>query len=111
MDADQLWAHVRYTAADGTARTGIARVDAGRSTAGSTTVVWLDPRDHLVREPTTPDEADFQGAVMGSVAAVGAGAAVILISCFTRARMDRRRQDQWDTEWALIDPRWGRKTG
>ncbi|MFG2788167.1 hypothetical protein [Streptomyces sp. NPDC048419] len=111
MDAGQMWAHVRYTAADGQARTGIARVDSERSKAGSATVVWLDARDRLVREPTTAEEAAFQGAVMGAVAAVSAGTAVIFISCFTRACMDRRRQDQWDTEWALIEPRWGRKTG
>ena len=107
----QVWAHVRYRAADGTTRTGIARVDSARSRGGDATAVWLDRQGNLVREPTTADEAEFQGAVMGAVAAVSAGSAVILVSCFTRVRMDRRRQDQWDTEWALIDPRWGRKTG
>ncbi|MFI6654941.1 hypothetical protein ACIBL8_05410 [Streptomyces sp. NPDC050523] len=111
MDGNQVWAHVRYKAADGTTRKGVARVDSARSKSGSTTEVWLDARGNLVREPTTPGEAEFQGAVMGAVAAVSAGAAVILISWYTRGRLDRRRREQWDTEWAVIDPKWGRKTG
>ncbi|MFJ9535935.1 hypothetical protein ACIRPX_01555 [Streptomyces sp. NPDC101225] len=111
MDGGGVWAHVRYTAADGTTRTGLARVDSARSRTGSTTAVWLDARGNLVREPATAGEAEFQGAVTGAVAAVAAGAAVIMISWCARARMDRRRQEQWDMEWALIDPRWGRRTG
>jgi hypothetical protein len=111
MQGDQVWAHVRYQAANGKTRTGVARVDSARSKAGGRTDVWLDARGNLVREPTTADEAEFQGAVMGAVAAVSAGTAVIFASWFARARMDRRRQEQWDAEWALIDPRWGRRTG
>ncbi|MGK3938299.1 hypothetical protein RKD19_001045 [Streptomyces canus] len=109
-DADRAWAHVRWTAADGTPRTGVARVDS-TSRAGSTTRVWLDAEGRLVPEPATAGEAEFQGAVLGAAAAVGTGAAVLLLGGLACARLDRRRQDQWDTEWALIDPRWGRKTG
>jgi hypothetical protein len=35
---------------------------------------------------------------------------VILLGGLARARLDLRRQDQWDIEWALIDPQ-GRRTG
>lgn len=110
-DSDRVWAQVRWKAADGATRTGTTRVDSADSEAGSTARVWLDAGGNLVPEPATADEAEFQGAVMGAVAALSAGTAVILAGCFARARLDRRRQDQWDTEWAVIDPRWGRRTG
>ncbi len=108
-DADRAWAHVRWTAADGTARTGIARVDSA-SEVGSTTLVWLDAKGRLVPEPATAGEAELQGVVLGTVAAVGAGTVVVLLGCLACARLDRRRQEQWDVEWALIGPQWGRKT-
>jgi hypothetical protein len=107
--ADKAWAHVRWAAADGATRTGVARVDSATK-AGGTTRVWLDAKGNLVPEPATADEARLQGAVLGSATALGAGVAVILLGGLTRARLDRRRQDQWDMEWALIDPQ-GRKTG
>ncbi|WP_329272221.1 hypothetical protein [Streptomyces pseudovenezuelae] len=109
-DADRAWAHVRWTAPDGTNRTGVARVDSA-SRAGSTTRVWLDAKGRLVPEPATAGEAQLQGAVLGTAAAVGAGTAVVLLGCLACARLDRRRQEQWDVEWALIAPQWGRKTG
>jgi hypothetical protein len=109
-DADRAWAHVRWTAADGTTRTGVARVDSA-SKAGSTTLVWLDAKGRLVPEPATAGEAELQGAVLGLAAGMGAGAAVVLLGGLACARLDRRRQEQWDMEWTLIGPQWGRKTG
>jgi hypothetical protein len=108
-DADKAWAHVRWTAADGATRTGVARVGSATK-AGSTAQVWLDAKGNLVPEPATADEAEFQGAVLGSASALAAGVAVILLGGLARARLDLRRQDQWDIEWALIDPQ-GRRTG
>lgn len=107
---DLAWAAVRWTAADGTPRTGVARVASG-SRAGSATRVWLDEKGRLVSEPATADEAELQGAVLGATAAVGAGAAVVLAGCLTCARLERRRCEQWDTEWALTGPQWGRRAG
>ncbi|MET7690352.1 hypothetical protein ABZT06_20615 [Streptomyces sp. NPDC005483] len=109
-DSDRAWAHVRWKAADGTPRTGVARVDTA-SRIGSTTLVWLDAKGRLVPEPATVDEAELQGAVLGAAAAVSAGASVILLGCLACAGLDRRRQEQWDMEWTLIGPQWGRKTG
>jgi hypothetical protein len=101
---DRAWATVRWTAADGTTRTGVTR-------AGSTTRVWLDEEGRLMPEPATPDQAELQGAVLGAVAAVSAGAVVCLAGWAASSRVDRRRLAQWDTEWALVGPEWGRKAG
>ncbi|MEU6144512.1 hypothetical protein ABZ848_29690 [Streptomyces sp. NPDC047081] len=109
-DDGHAWATVRWTAADGTTRTGITRVDAG-SKAGSATRVWLDAKGRLVPEPASADEAELEGSVLGTAAAVSAGVSVILVGCWAYARLERRRLDQWDTEWALIGPQWGRRTG
>ncbi|MGI5452073.1 Rv1733c family protein [Streptomyces sp. CA-249302] len=109
-DGDHAWATVRWTAADGTTRTGVTRV-ASVSRAGSTTRVWLDAKGRLVPAPATAEQAEFQGAVLGVLAALGAGAVVLLAGLGVRARLERRLLEEWDTEWALIDPQWGRKAG
>jgi len=109
-DNDRAWATVRWTAADGTKHTGITRVDTG-SKAGSTTRVWLDAEGRLVPAPATADQARVQGAVLGGVAAVGTGSAVLLVGWGVCGRLERRRLDQWDAEWARVGPQWGHKTG
>ncbi|WP_406164726.1 hypothetical protein [Streptomyces sp. NBC_00996] len=109
-DGDRARTTVRWTAADGTARTGVARVDSANK-AGSSTRVRLDERGRIVPEPATADEAELQSAVLGTAATVSASTAMILVGCLTCARLDRRRQEQRDTEWALTDSQWGRKAG
>ncbi|KUO17816.1 Rv1733c family protein [Streptomyces dysideae] len=109
-DGDRAWATVRWTGADGAARTGVARVEPG-SRAGSTARVWLDAKDRLVPEPATADQAELQGAVLGTAAAVGAGAAVVLLGRAGCAGLNRRRLAHWDKEWAAVGPQWGRRTG
>ncbi|MDW4908629.1 hypothetical protein RB628_25645 [Streptomyces sp. ADMS] len=107
---DRAWATVTWSGPDGTARRGVTRVEPG-SGAGSTTTVWLDDEGRLMPAPPSADQAELEGVVMGSVAAAGAGAAVVLVGWGGCARLDRRRLAQWDTEWADVGPQWGRRTG
>ncbi|MFJ2238038.1 hypothetical protein [Streptomyces sp. NPDC087859] len=109
-DGDRAWATVRWTGRDGRAHTGVARVDPG-SRAGSPAEVWLDTDDRLVPEPSSAEQAEFHGAVLGTVAAVLAGAAVVLVGWGGRAWLERRRLAQWDKEWAGFGKQRGRKTG
>ncbi|GAA1016424.1 Rv1733c family protein [Streptomyces thermogriseus] len=66
----QVWGKVRWTAGDGTERTGYARVRAG-SAAGTPVTVWTDRRGRLVAEPATPAAARARAAATGTL--VGAG--------------------------------------
>ncbi|MFI6409420.1 hypothetical protein [Streptomyces sp. NPDC050548] len=108
--SDSYRATVRWTAADGTRRTGLAHVDPG-SEVGTTTHVWLDGRGRLVPTPATATQARIEGAVLGVWAAAGAAGAVLLVGRVLSGRLERRRLDQWDADWARVGPKWGHKTG
>lgn len=54
--AGVVWAKVRWTAPDGTRRSGRVRVYAG-TPAGTPVTVWTDPEGRLVTRPTTAAEA------------------------------------------------------
>ncbi|MEI5525593.1 hypothetical protein WB401_13615 [Streptomyces brasiliscabiei] len=106
----QVWARVRWTAADGTPLTGSARVEPGTD-GGATVRVWLDRHGNVVSAPLDSDDAAFQGVALGTATAVGVAAAVSCLGWVVHARTDRRRMAQWDVEWARIGPQWGQRTG
>ncbi|QYX75252.1 Rv1733c family protein [Streptomyces akebiae] len=106
----QVWAGVRWKAADGSLRTGSARVEPG--TDGGTTVrVWLDRHGNVVPAPLDSDDAMYQGVALGTATAVGAALTVSCLGWAVHGRAERRRMAQWDTEWARIGPQWGQRTG
>ncbi|WP_329331781.1 hypothetical protein OG866_03005 [Streptomyces sp. NBC_00663] len=107
---DYSWAKVRWTAADGSSRTGLARVEPGIK-AGSTARVWLDRQGKLVPPPVSSEEAELQGVVLGAATAVCVCALVLPLGWVLHGRLDRGRMAQWDAEWAEVGPRWGHKTG
>ncbi|QOV33709.1 hypothetical protein IM697_26325 [Streptomyces ferrugineus] len=109
-DSARAWAVVRWTAADGTVGTGLARVEPG-GVAGERTRVWLNDKGRLAPAPPSHDQAELQGAVLGTAAAVGAGALPVLAGWAAIARLERQRLRQWETEWAEVGPRWRRKAG
>lgn len=105
----QIWAKVRWTAPDGSERTGQARVGPG-SGAGTPVTVWTDPVGRLVTEPATATQARSRAALAGGL--VGASAALVpfLGGRMLRGRLERHRIAQWDAEWARFGPRWGGRT-
>ncbi|MET8725022.1 Rv1733c family protein [Streptomyces misionensis] len=108
LPGERVRAEVRWTAADGSARTGRVRVVPG-SAAGTPVTVWTDRRGHLVAGPVTPGQAALRAAFLGGLA----GAATALVpfgaGLLLRAHLDRRRLTAWDTEWARLGPQWGRR--
>lgn len=107
---ERVWAEVRWTAPDGRAHTGQARVAPG-SRAGTPVTVWTDPQGHLVSRPTTPSEAAFRSTLTGALVGVTAAAAPLVGGLALRSRLERRRLAHWDAEWARLGPQWGRMTG
>ncbi|MFJ9909026.1 hypothetical protein ACIRVK_40390 [Streptomyces sp. NPDC101152] len=106
---EQVWGEVRWTAPDGSAHTGQVRVDPG-SPAGSTVPIWSDRQGHLVTEPATLSQAHLRASLIGVLVGLCAGAVPFVGGRFLCGRLERRRMDMWDTEWARFGPLWGRKT-
>ncbi|MEU6009454.1 hypothetical protein [Streptomyces sp. NPDC047453] len=104
----RVWGKVRWTAPDGTARSGWARVWPG-SAAGTPVTVWTDSRGRLVTGPATPAQARTRAVMSGGLVGVGAAAVPFVTGRALRACLERRRLDQWDTEWARFGPLWSRK--
>ncbi|MFG2352671.1 hypothetical protein [Streptomyces sp. NPDC048521] len=104
---ERVWAKVRWTVADGSAHTGRIRVEPG-SKAGTPVTVWTDPQGHLVGRPTSAAEAAFRAAFIGGLVGVSAAAVPFVGGLALRGRLERRRMDAWDTEWARLGPQWGR---
>ncbi|MFF0789168.1 hypothetical protein [Streptomyces spiralis] len=105
----RVWAKVRWTAPDGSAHTGQARVPPG-SAPGTRVTVWADPDGRLVTRPATATQAHTRALVIGGLAGMSAAAVPLAGGRVLRGRLERRRLDRWDAEWARFDPLWGRKT-
>jgi hypothetical protein len=107
---DRVWAEVSWTVPDGSAHSGQARVDPG-SPLGTPVTVWTDPEGHLVTKPATVAQAQLRAALIGGLIGIGAGAVPFIGGRVLRGRLEARRMDQWDAEWARFGPLWGRTTG
>ncbi|MGY5128631.1 Rv1733c family protein [Streptomyces nigrescens] len=99
---------VRWTAADGSAKTGITTVAPGLR-AGDRTTVWLDRHGALVRDPVTPRQATGESIALGTVAGTSTGLLLLGAQRTGRALLNRYRYAQWEREWAAEDPRWGQR--
>ncbi|MFJ7150203.1 hypothetical protein ACIQVT_18680 [Streptomyces sp. NPDC100445] len=104
---ERSWAAVRWATADGLARTGRVRVEPGTA-PGTRVTVWTDPRGRLVGRPTSVSEAAFRATLIGLLVGVSAAAVPLVGGLAARSRLERRRLDAWDTEWARLGPQWGR---
>ncbi|MFJ9012129.1 hypothetical protein [Streptomyces canus] len=100
-------AKVRWTAPDGSTRTGLARV-VPDGAANTSVTVWIDHEGDLVRTPPTAAEARLQSTLTGVLVAVGIGAMTFGCGWVARLRMDRERMRDWETEWARVAPSGGR---
>lgn len=106
----RVQATVRWTAPDGTDRTGQTPVDVGLK-AGTRVDVWQDDRGRLTTAPTGTTGAALESAVLGTVAAGALAGLTLGAAAAVRWRLNRRRIDEWGREWDLVGPRWGHKTG
>ncbi|MGW1274191.1 Rv1733c family protein [Streptomyces sp. NPDC002491] len=98
-------AQVRWTDADGAARTGSALVRTG-TPAGAAVRVWVDRNGTVTTAPTTTLNATTGGWLIGGMTAFGVAVGIHAAHAGVRRLLDRRRYAQWDAEWDLVEPRW-----
>ncbi|MFD8217877.1 hypothetical protein ACFV2U_30235 [Streptomyces sp. NPDC059697] len=92
-------ADVRWTASDGSLRTGRTLVESGHK-AGSKVVVWMNGKGQLTTEPTSAPAA-AEAAMFGAAAALAFGGLVLAAGRVARWRLDHRRYEPWDQEWVM----------
>ncbi|MFI7497978.1 hypothetical protein ACIBVL_05590 [Streptomyces sp. NPDC049687] len=103
---DLRTATVRWEASDGSTRTSRTLVDSGLE-AGSEVTVWQDGQGRLTAAPPGSTEAAVESGVLGAAAATALSGLVLGAGKAARWRLDRRRVDEWGSEWDLVGPRWG----
>ncbi|PNG21504.1 Rv1733c family protein [Streptomyces cahuitamycinicus] len=108
--AEHVWATARWTAADGSRHSGQLRVPAG-SAAGTPVTVWTDAEGRQVTRPVTETQARVRALLIGGVAGLGGAVVPLVAGRALRSRLECRRIDRWDAEWARFGPMWGRTTG
>ncbi|MEU3987710.1 hypothetical protein OG301_03060 [Streptomyces platensis] len=104
----RVHATVRWTAADGAARTGVTTVSPDLR-AGDRTTAWLDRHGALVRDPVAPGQATGESIAVGTVAGTSVGLLLLGAQRTGRALLNRHRYAQWEREWAAEDPHWGQQ--
>ncbi|MFE0376741.1 hypothetical protein ACFW1M_14395 [Streptomyces inhibens] len=101
----RVHATVRWTATDGTVRTGETAVAPGLR-AGDRTTAWLDRHGSLLRDPVTRGDAVAQSIAVGVVTTCGTALLLLGANRAGVILLDRRRYAQWDKDWADMDSRW-----
>lgn len=108
---NRVLAKVRWTAPDGTGRSGYTRVHSGLE-PGARLTVWQDDRGNLTTEPTGPAKGAAEAVLFGLAAVAGVAGVTFGAGAAVRVRLDQRRLAQWGREWELVGPQWGgRKAG
>ncbi|MGI3199289.1 Rv1733c family protein [Streptomyces sp. GLT-R25] len=107
---NRVAAEIRWTADDGSARTDKTLVETGQK-AGTKIAVWLDARSELTTEPPSRTEAAYGTALLGTAAALTVTGMATGAGALARRPLDRRRIDQWGTEWKRMEPQWRHRTG
>jgi hypothetical protein len=100
----QLWAMARWTAPDGTPRSGPV-IPPVPAPAGTTIMIWTDAvgnqRDRI---PVTGPSTSAAGAAVTCLLVALAGYAIVFLS--VRWYLNRRRMNGWQREWRYVEPRW-----
>ena len=95
----------RWTAPDGTARTG--DVPAPASTrAGSTLRLWVDESGTQTGPPLRAQQATGQAALASVLAPFALGTVLICAVSLAVYILDRRRLAAWAADWRATGPRW-----
>ena len=96
---------VRWTAGDGSSRTGKVAAAAGVRT-GAHVPVWTDPAGELTGPPPGRAQIAHQAALAGLLSVLGFSLLLSVTALVTRRILERRRMAAWDAEWRATGPLW-----
>lgn len=97
---------VRWTAPDGSDRSGTAPVRAGAD-KGDTVRIWVDRQGRPAEAPLSQLDVWAHTVVAGAAAGGGVSLAVGVVRFGTLWVMNRRRMAAWEQEWQRVGPGWG----
>lgn len=95
----------RWTAPDGTPRTGRLTASAG-APAGAQTPIWVDRAGRLTGPPQTHDQTVASAVTSGGLVALALALAFMGVRALLRRGLDRRRLADWEAAWLHTEPLW-----
>ncbi|MFD7320493.1 hypothetical protein ACFV9D_05265 [Streptomyces sp. NPDC059875] len=98
----------RWTAPDGTSRTGTVTTRRELADPGGTFPLWTDRGGRPVTAPMKPETAHAHAIVVGLLTAALAGVFVEAARRLVVRRLVHRRYQRLDRAWAKAGPDWGR---
>jgi hypothetical protein len=103
--AEVAWVPARWTAPNGTHRTGDVLAPVGAS-KGSTVPTWVDASGDFADPP--PGRTQVVGNVFMAATLVGLSLLALLIGAEAVGHhlLERRRLNAWDADWRAVAPRW-----
>lgn len=99
------WVPARWTAPDGTARSGEVLAPIG-SYSGSVVHIWVNVSGTVVNPPAGHQDVVSEVAVTVTVTIVALIAALLGVLGAARHFLDRLRFRAWDAEWRSTGPLW-----
>ncbi|MFF7468156.1 hypothetical protein [Streptomyces sp. NPDC008092] len=109
-DVGKSWVTVRWTGADGSPRTGLAKAlpTAG---AGSLLRIWVTRDERPAGPPPSRAEVTYECLASAALVAPLAATAVWGGGWLVRRQLMRRRLAEWDAEWRQVGPQWRNFSG
>ncbi|MCX2185492.1 hypothetical protein KV205_34025 [Streptomyces sp. SKN60] len=98
----------RWTAPDGSARTGTVTTSRDHAHAGAVFPLWTDRTGRAVTPPMHPDTARAHALIAGLTVALLSAFLVESARRLVVHRLMRRRYARLDRAWAQVGPDWGR---
>jgi hypothetical protein len=103
--ADVAQVPARWTAPDGTRRTGTVTA-AGGTDKGDTMTIWTDRSGVQTGPPLEPPQVADRAVLAGTLTVFGIASLLMTIGVLIHRALDRRRLAAWDAEWDVAGPHW-----
>ena len=99
------WVPGRWTAPDGSVRTGDVLAPAG-ALRGSTITAWVDPSGKITDPPAGHSEVVGDVVIATTLTSLGLLFVLLGGQALACRALDRRRLNAWEAEWRAIGPLW-----
>lgn len=89
---------------------GLVEVPVG-TPAGSPVRIWVDENGGVTTSPRTDSDVIMASALAGVSVFTVLSAASLGVFHLRARRLERRTLETWETEWAVVEPRWSGRPG
>lgn len=105
MAATRPLVQARWTAPDGSFRTGDVHAPWGQG-AGSTMTIWIDDTGRSADPPLRRSQLVSRGITASVLTFAALASTVLVTGQVIRLLLDRLRMAGWEAGWSVVEPQW-----